>query len=79
MDAVMPAEGDDARVQRPLLFFSGWPPEKMISAVRRFRDLTTLRRLRKEPMAAMAVPRAVGKSMRQLVEEIEGDFELNRS
>jgi len=64
MDSVMPAEGDDARLSRPLLLFSGWPPERMIQAVRKFRNMVALRQVEREPLAAMAVPRAVRKPMR---------------
>lgn len=77
-DAVLPPEGSEVRVGRPLLLFSGWEPEPMLAAVREFRRLASLRRLRSEPMVAMAVPRAARKSMRQLIEEIEGDFETNQ-
>lgn len=78
MDAVLPDEGDDVRLQRPLLLFSGWSAEAMFFAVRRFREMVALRQVRQEPMAAMAVPRAMRKTMQQLVEEIAGDFAENR-
>jgi len=78
MDAVLPEEGDEARLRKPLLLFSGWDPESMLQAVRQFRSLVALRQLKREPMAAMVVPRALGKSMWQLVEEIEGDFDANK-
>mmetsp|Transcript_17361 Transcript_17361/g.54918 ORF Transcript_17361/g.54918 Transcript_17361/m.54918 type:complete len:124 (-) Transcript_17361:138-509(-) len=77
MDAVMPEEGDDAQLPRPFLLFSGWPPDKMLYAVRKFRDMVALRQVQQEPMAAMAVPRAVGKAVRQLVDEIHEDFKEN--
>mmetsp|Transcript_13407 Transcript_13407/g.31493 ORF Transcript_13407/g.31493 Transcript_13407/m.31493 type:complete len:286 (+) Transcript_13407:56-913(+) len=78
MDSVMPEIGQDAKVERPFLLFSGWPPALMMKAVRQFRNMVALRRLQDEPMMAMVVPRALRKPMSQLVEEIEGDFKLNR-
>lgn len=78
MDGVMPELGDDARLKRPLLIFSGWLPEKMLDAVRKFRNMVALRQVSNAPMAAMAVPRAVNKLVRQLVEEIDSDFEANQ-
>jgi len=78
MDAVMPEEGDDAQLTRPLLLFSGWDPERMIAAVKKLRGLVALRRLKTEPMAAMAVPRAMEKKLTFLVDEIQGDFEANQ-
>jgi len=77
MDAVMPQEGDDARLARPLLLFSGWQSEAMLGVVRKFRSLFALRRIAVEPLMAVAVPRAIRKPMRQLVEEIQGDFDAN--
>eukprot|EP00434_Breviolum_minutum_P007456 symbB.v1.2.006578.t1/scaffold387.1/size215482/1 len=61
---------------RPMVLFSGWPPEKMLSAVRRLRSHP---QVRTPAMSAMAVPRAMGKKMKQLVEEIESDFYLNEN
>lgn len=78
MDAVLPDEGEDAALEQPLLLFSGWDPEKMLTSVRRFRSMVALRQLRKEPVAAMVVPRAMRKPVRQLVAEIEGDFLANK-
>ncbi|CAK9095724.1 unnamed protein product [Durusdinium trenchii] len=63
MDAVLPDHGSEAPVARPVCVFSGWPPEKMLMAVRR------LRQVEKPCMAAMAVPRAMQKKMKQLLEE----------
>eukprot|EP00929_Paragymnodinium_shiwhaense_P091786 TRINITY_DN51690_c0_g1_i1.p1 TRINITY_DN51690_c0_g1~~TRINITY_DN51690_c0_g1_i1.p1 ORF type:complete len:260 (+),score=55.18 TRINITY_DN51690_c0_g1_i1:109-888(+) len=78
MDAVMPDDGDDARLERPLLLFSGWGSEATLEAVRKFRNMVALRRITKEPMAAMAVPRAMKKKMSRLVGEILDDFNLNQ-
>ena len=70
---------------QPVVVFSGWPPEEMLTAVRRLRQQASC-------MAAMAVPRAMPKKMKQLLEEmlgeamrslkvprIEADFELNQA
>ncbi|CAJ1387976.1 unnamed protein product [Effrenium voratum] len=77
MDSVLPEMGAEARLARPVVLFSGWPPEPMLKAVRQLRGLAAQKALR-ESMSAMAVPRAMSKSLRQLVEEIKGDFELNQ-
>mmetsp|Transcript_33384 Transcript_33384/g.61242 ORF Transcript_33384/g.61242 Transcript_33384/m.61242 type:complete len:246 (-) Transcript_33384:85-822(-) len=77
MDSVMPEVGQDAKVERPFLLFSGWPPEIMMKAVNHFRNMVSLRQVQTEPMMAMVVPRAMKKPLKQLVEEIQDDFDLN--
>ncbi|CAK9095721.1 unnamed protein product [Durusdinium trenchii] len=105
MDAVLPDHGSEAPVARPVCVFSGWPPEKMLMAVRRLRQAPNRRarhwlteqpgawgshgssaiddgiprfcgiemeptcHVEKPCMAAMAVPRAMQKKMKQLLEE----------
>eukprot|EP00439_Symbiodinium_sp_Y106_P039061 s6044_g4.t1 len=64
--------------ENPVVLFSGWEPQRMINAVRQLRSLVALRKVHREPMSAMVVPRAMPKKMSQLVDEIRGDFELNR-
>ncbi|OLQ11387.1 hypothetical protein AK812_SmicGene4818 [Symbiodinium microadriaticum] len=78
MDAVLPELGDELQLENPVVLFSGWEPQRMINAVRQLRSLVALRKVHREPMSAMVVPRAMPKKMSQLVDEIRGDFELNR-
>lgn len=85
MDSVLPRAGDEAVVARPMVIFSGWPPERMLAAVRQLRNHPQVQR---SAMSAMAVPRAMGKQMKQLAisesvskacADLRGDFGHARS